>query len=51
MTVGGPDDLMIGDAITGAGGYYESSEDLATVAEECGAPDEVIRIRFAPFAG
>ena len=51
MTVGVPDDLMIGDEVAGAGGYYESSDDLASVAQKCGAPDEVIRIRFEPFSG
>lgn len=51
ITVDGPDKLTIGDAVTGSGGYYEDSDELTAVAQECEAPEEVVRIRFVSFSG
>jgi hypothetical protein len=36
----------VGDSMSGAVGYYPYLDDLVAMAQECGAPEEVIRIRF-----
>lgn len=46
IAVDNAQELGVGDSVSGAGGYYATSDDLAAVAQECGASDEVIRIRF-----
>jgi hypothetical protein len=47
LQVARSEELSEGDAVTGAGGYYDDPEDLAQQLEQC-APDDlqVIRIRF-----
>ena len=46
IAVDNAQELAVGDSVSGAGGYYANSDDLVAMAQECGAPEEVIRIRF-----